>query len=181
MSVPSNIIRRMTNESSPIYDDFCKICHSWLDEGDSGYKGRLCRNCSPAVRQAKRYGLSVPHVNAILRVQGDCCPLCDDGPGDDALYGPIWWNIDHDHKCCKGCPSCVRGLLCSPCNTRLGYYEKRLSQSRASWPSPVVDAYLARPPAQRPEAKELHSDDRNWARVRYIGVNGPWQGLTWKA
>ncbi|MET9625629.1 endonuclease domain-containing protein [Streptomyces sp. NPDC006464] len=38
--------------------------------------------------------------------------------------------MDHDHNCCTGCPHCVRGLLCRPCNTDLGRCEKRLRQHR---------------------------------------------------
>ncbi|MFG2951812.1 endonuclease domain-containing protein [Streptomyces adustus] len=128
--------------------------------------------------QAKRYNLSLPRVNAILRIQNDYCPLCDDGPGDDAAEGPIWWQIDHDHSCCTGCPRCVRGLLCLPCNVKLGYYEKELRESRRVWRIPVADAYLADPPAQRAEARKLHPDDFGWARVRYA-LCAP-RTLTWK-
>ncbi|MER5301373.1 endonuclease domain-containing protein [Streptomyces lasiicapitis] len=158
----------------------CRICDESVYADERKYGRDLCPSCGPAVRQAKRFGLSVERVNAILRVQGDYCPLCDEGPGDSAADGPIWWQIDHDHNChhCRaGCPRCVRGLLCKPCNTYLGGYEKRLRQGRLRWHSERVDAYLEAPPAQSPHARKLHPDDLGWARVRYTSLT--WRTLTW--
>lgn len=55
------------------------------------------------------------------------CDLCG-----RALYigkgknNSVGFAIDHDHSCCSAslsCGSCIRGLLCTACNTRLGMYE----------------------------------------------------------
>lgn len=38
--------------------------------------------------------------------------------------------IDHNHACCphdSSCGSCIRGVVCSSCNTGLGQYERMLS------------------------------------------------------
>ncbi|CAM5553447.1 endonuclease domain-containing protein [Streptomyces fumanus] len=161
------------------YDpEACRVCDEWVHADERKYGRTLCPVCGPAVRQAKRFRLPIERVNAILRVQNDYCPLCGEGPGDDAAEGPIWWQIDHDHNCCTGCPRCVRGLLCKPCNTRLGGYEKQLRQLRLRWSVPKVDAYLAAPPAQSAHARKLHPDDLGWARVRYTSLTG--RTLTWE-
>ncbi|MEU7148472.1 endonuclease domain-containing protein [Streptomyces sp. NPDC045456] len=156
----------------------CRLCDEWVDARDRSFGADLCLECGPAVRQAKRYGLPLWRVNAILRVQNDYCPLCDDGPGDLAAEGPIWWQIDHDHSCCTGCPRCVRGLLCRPCNVDLGRYERRLRRGRVRWRVPAVDAYLAHPPAKSVHARMAHPDDFGWARVRYTAFSC--KTLTWQ-
>ncbi|GGW12252.1 hypothetical protein GCM10018980_03550 [Streptomyces capoamus] len=179
MSVPRVNVDCVDSGLDWVDDDpgMCRICDEWVYADERKYGRDLCSDCGPAVRQAKRFGLSVERVNAILRVQNDYCPLCDDSPGDSAADGPIWWQIDHDHTCCAGCPRCVRGLLCKPCNTNLGRYEARLRQHRLRWRVPRVDAYLAAPPARSPHARKLHPDDLGWARVRYTSLT--WRNLTW--
>ncbi|MFI9569513.1 endonuclease VII domain-containing protein [Streptomyces rishiriensis] len=80
----------------------------------------LCVRCDRVERQVRRYRITVPQMNAIMRFQGDVCALCQEAPPID--YSPdavSFWHIDHDHRCCApggSCGRCVRGLLCLPCN-----------------------------------------------------------------
>ena len=63
-----------------------------------------------------RFGLTVEQYDEMLRRQGGVC-ICGTAPGAKRLA------VDHDWKCCpskKSCGKCVRGLLCSNCNTALG-------------------------------------------------------------
>lgn len=48
------------------------------------------------------------------------------------------WALDHDQSCCppkipawQRCGKCNRGALCYPCNTRLGWYERRKNEIQA--------------------------------------------------
>jgi hypothetical protein len=41
--------------------------------------------------------------------------------------------IDHDHSCCPGittCGNCIRGVLCTPCNTAEGMLESNLQKAK---------------------------------------------------
>lgn len=41
--------------------------------------------------------------------------------------------IDHDHSCCSGtstCGNCIRGVLCTPCNTAEGMLESSLQNAK---------------------------------------------------
>ena len=73
------------------------------------------RNKPPAL---VRYGLDRDHLEAIHAAQLGCCPLCQRkirittrgaGGGTRAV-------VDHCHR-----TGVVRGLLCSRCNTRIGW------------------------------------------------------------
>lgn len=64
-----------------------------------------------------RFGVTSEKYYEMLESQGGACAGCKRKPNGKKLA------IDHDRKCCpenKSCGACVRGLLCSNCNTALG-------------------------------------------------------------
>ena len=63
-----------------------------------------------------KYGLSVEKYNAMLDAQEGVCLICG-GINKGKLEG-VPLGVDHDHKTNK-----IRGLLCSPCNSKLGWFE----------------------------------------------------------
>ena len=76
---------------------------------------------APVAREGllkKKYGLTLAEYDELLTSQGGKCAVCGaDNSGcsnKDGTYQPMY--VDHDHKTGK-----VRGLLCSRCNTALGY------------------------------------------------------------
>ena len=71
---------------------------------------------SPTTR---RHGLGKAGITAILVGQRGGCAICGvpyaDIPGQRLA-------MDHDHAHCpgkKGCPNCIRGMLCNACNNML--------------------------------------------------------------
>lgn len=71
----------------------------------------------PIIR--RKFGLTRGDYDALLAAQGGGCAICGSEPATRALA------VDHDHSCCRGprtCGRCVRGLLCSFCNTALGKF-----------------------------------------------------------
>ncbi|MEU3904212.1 endonuclease domain-containing protein [Streptomyces goshikiensis] len=132
----------------------CRACTQPLNDDPFDYDpitadGLRHVLCATAERQAKKYGLTLWKVNAILRAQDDACAICREAPGDTATEGTTYWQIDHDHRCCTGCPRCVRGLLCKPCNLRgVAWYEALEQQD---WPR--MNTYLTHPPARSPQAR----------------------------
>lgn len=77
-------------------------------------------------RRFRQYGVTPEWYARQLALQGGGCAIC--GSLDPKSNGNTF-HVDHDHSCCnasKGCHACDkcrRGLLCGPCNTRLGHLE----------------------------------------------------------
>ncbi len=64
----------------------------------------------------RKYGVTPEKFESMILAQGNSCAICV-RPFTSTPH------IDHDHACCPGassCGRCVRGLLCSNCNTGLG-------------------------------------------------------------
>lgn len=93
---------------------------------------RLCYTCDKAHSKARslaahasrtrqRYGITQAEYWALYEAQGGKCYICHKGRGLSKRLA-----VDHDHKCTEGhaqnwgCQKCIRGLLCSSCNTFLG-------------------------------------------------------------
>lgn len=76
------------------------------------------------IRTVGKYGLTVLQWNEMFAAQGGACALCRSTTANNKSGT---FETDHDHSCCPGprsCGKCVRGLLCHPCNIRLGWIDK---------------------------------------------------------
>lgn len=104
----------------------CIKCLKWLAE-DCFYKCKHtrdklqphCRDCTKWGQLQLKFGVTEEQYWKILKQQGGVCRICKEPPGTMKL------GVDHDHTCCTGnrtCGRCVRGLLCSTCNTALGKF-----------------------------------------------------------
>ena len=87
-------------------------------ESPGGYRRPLCKSHAYYSRQ---YGLTDQQV-AELFVNRAC--------GNPGCRSTERLHLDHDHSCCEGasCGSCVRGWLCTTCNTSLGLLQESRSR-----------------------------------------------------
>jgi hypothetical protein len=83
----------------------------------SGWKPTWEQRREAALRT--RFKIGLDDYYRMLAEQGGVCAICGAPPPAGRLF-----HVDHDHTCCpdggKSCGKCVRGLLCSRCNTGIG-------------------------------------------------------------
>lgn len=104
----------------------CKTCIE-----NSTIQVREWREANPSKDAANRkrervkvYDLTIEEYDSMAERQNDRCAIClTDKPG-----GQGRWHIDHSHETGK-----VRGLLCTRCNSGLGYFrDNRANLERAN-------------------------------------------------
>lgn len=121
---------RMIGRSSRPQIVPCSMCEQLFNCASTS-AWQACPNCQERLagllRSARRHHVNRETVYEWAR--RSACDLCGSklylGKGK---YGSQGFNIDHDHGCCgagsMSCGKCVRGLLCTSCNTALGQVER---------------------------------------------------------
>lgn len=108
----------------------CKGCESTTRK--LSYPGPRCLSChrnykkevkarSHSSRMQKLYALSDGEYDALYEAQGGMCYTCGPWTGNRGLSKKL--SVDHDHSCCPAppiCGQCIRGLICSRCNSFIG-------------------------------------------------------------
>jgi hypothetical protein len=107
----------------------CRRCEEYLDvnrfpklrKNGKYITYTYCIECDSLVghlSNLKKYGLTRDDYVNLEKLQNGVCKTC----GEPEKYKKRL-SVDHDHLCCPGegsCGKCIRGLLCSNCNTVLG-------------------------------------------------------------
>lgn len=94
-------------------DELSIAYRSWYEQNRDSVADR---------RMMNRFKMSLADYEEKLASQCGCCAIC--GSEDSATKGKRF-SIDHDRACCPGyksCGKCVRGLLCTRCNTAIGSF-----------------------------------------------------------
>jgi hypothetical protein len=115
----------------------CTKCHRLFHVPEKSMR-QLCGRCVKTSRLAsairgesierhayllRTYNITSANYDEMLKLQGGVCAICHKPPKRGTRL-----HVDHDHLAHS-----VRGLLCTGCNTRLGWYEAHKA---------AVDLYL---------------------------------------
>jgi len=117
---------------------WCTACHAesplanfHRDKTTPSGLARVCRDCNKDARIAADYGIDAATYRALLDAQAHTCRICRKPETATHQSGTLRrLAVDHDHKCCPGkksCGKCVRGLLCSRCNSAIGLVDEDLT------------------------------------------------------
>lgn len=104
----------------------CAGCLEWHPVDDYQSHARMidglnnyCPECASFSGIKSRYGITPQIYRDMLELQGGVCAICEEPPQEGKRLV-----VDHDHRCCptewKTCGHCIRGLLCTPCNSGIG-------------------------------------------------------------
>lgn len=141
-------------------DPLCKDCGK--KKGPRQLDQMRCATCQRLARRTAAekthgnhilvtYGITTEQYRALLAYQAGKCAICIKATGRSKRLA-----VDHDHSCRqghdpkRGCPECVRGLLCSRCNGFLGWIRDDHTIGGR------IGRYLDDPPFQQLRKKREH-------------------------
>lgn len=140
-----------TSRKLPYPGPRCTTCHR--------ARKKVLRERNHSSRMQKLYNLSDGEYAELYKAQNGLCFTCGEWSGNRGLRKKL--SVDHDHSCCPAppiCGKCIRGLICSRCNTLIG--EVGDSSGHAIARLEKYISYLRNPPAQN-LLREIRGNARN--------------------
>lgn len=128
-----------TTRKLPFPGPRCTTCHR--------ARKKVLRTKNHSSRMQTMYSLSDGEYDALYEAQGGMCYTCGLWTGNRGLSKKL--SVDHDHSCCAAppiCGKCIRGLICSPCNSLIGQIGDSAGHALARLAR--YQEYLSNPPAQ---------------------------------
>lgn len=130
---------RLQRYGDPLYKDPVLICNFYQCTNLLDNSMKFCSihfemsqdDVKLSYRLWSTYKLSWERYSHFLQVQNNKCAICKTSDiGRNSRF-----DIDHDHYCCPGrksCGECVRGLLCSSCNSILAVFGDDFERIRSA-------------------------------------------------
>jgi predicted nucleic acid-binding Zn ribbon protein len=116
----------------------CLGCGKTITKTFPTSKQCCSKECWNKYRKDKQIYLSYAHgmtqeqYAGLSASQSDVCAICGQPEPEHSRFSRL--SVDHHHPCpnkhnqsTQSCPTCRRGLLCSPCNKDLGHVEDLLN------------------------------------------------------